>query len=58
MSGVGFLFFGIALFLLAMYAVSHPDAVKKEHADGPYLKTGLGRLPVWVFRGLGLLTSA
>ena len=52
----GFLFLGVALFILGMYAISRPDAVKKELADGPYFMTGLGSLPVWVFRGLGVVT--
>ena len=34
----------------------NPQGVKRENADGPYFKSGLANLPLWVFRADGIVT--
>jgi len=51
-----FLFFAVVVLLLGLYSLLNPQGVKRENADGPYFKSGLANLPLWVFRAAGIVT--
>ncbi len=52
----GFLFLALVLMILGLYALIDPRGAKRENADGPYFKTGLARMPLWLFRAMGAVT--
>ena len=51
-----FLGLAVALLMLGSYAILNPRAVKRENADGPYFRTGFARMPLWLWRVVGVIT--
>jgi hypothetical protein len=52
----GFLFLGIVLLPLGLYALLNPRGAKRQHADGPYVKSVFANMPRWFFRAGGIVT--
>ncbi len=44
----------IALFTVGLYALFSPSGTTEETRTHRYVSTGLGHLPLWLFRLLGL----
>ena len=51
-----FLFLVVVLLPLGLYALLSPRGAKKQNADGPYFKSGLANMPLWLFRAFGVVT--
>jgi len=51
-----FLVLAVALLMLGSYAILNPRAVKRENADGPHFSTGFARMPLWLWRVVGVIT--